>query len=285
MKQIITFLMLMLALTLAPMSAVADKTAKTEPNVERYNVSDAQGKLAFGKSYYEVDGRPVGANGNYYDATGEHPNWSMKSWPKTNNAADATKHVVTYIHFPACSTSAKIQLTTTGAVTFVVKVYCMEDPSTEISSKTVNISTGTDQWITVMDTKTFSQKAWYKFDIQCTSGAANVGEFKYWQFSNSLSEPAYTADYMSSPSVHLNGWHTTDPTVPSAGRYDWTYQEVMIPEGDDIVGTYCMSLGVLHGYMGIQKDSETDYPIIFYVGQRFHRQRPQPSRLSALRCP
>ena len=261
MKQIITFLML--ALTLAPMSAVADKTAKTEPNVERYNVSDAQGKLAFGKSYYEVNGRPVGANGNYYDATGEHPNWSMKSWPKTNNAADATKHVVTYIHFPACSTSAKIQLTTTGAVTFVVKVYCMEDPSTEISSKTVNISTGTDQWITVMDTKTFSQKAWYKFDIQCTSGAANVGEFKYWQFSNSLSEPAYTADYMSSPSVHLNGWHTTDPTVPSAGRYDWTYQEVMIPEGDDIVGTYCMSLGVLHGYMGIQKDSENDYPIIF----------------------
>ena len=257
MKHIFKLMLLIMALVIAPMTAQADKTAKTDPNVERYNVSDNNGLLAFGKSYYEVDGRPVGANGNYYST--EHSNWSMKGWPN----ADTNKHVTTYIHFPTCSTNAKIQLTTTGAVTFVVKVYCMEDPSTEISSKTVNISTGTDQWITVMDTKTFSQKAWYKFDIQCTSGAANVGEFKYWQFSNSLSEPAYTADYMSSPSVHLNGWHTTDPTVPSAGRYDWTYQEVMIPEGDDIVGTYCMSLGVLHGYMGIQKDSETDYPIIF----------------------
>ncbi|MCQ2292468.1 MAG: glycoside hydrolase N-terminal domain-containing protein [Bacteroidaceae bacterium] len=257
MKHIFKLMLLIMALVIAPMTAQADKTAKTDPNVERYNVSDNNGLLAFGKSYYEVDGRPVGANGNYYST--EHANWSMKSWPN----ADTNKHVTTYIHFPACSTNAKIQLTTTGAVTFVVKVYCMEDPSTVLSSKTVNISTGTDQWITVMDTKTFSQKAWYKFDIQCTSGAANVGEFKYWQFSNSLSEPAYTADYMSSPSVHLNGWHTTDPTVPSAGRYDWTYQEVMIPEGDDIVGTYCMSLGVLHGYMGIQKDSENDYPIIF----------------------
>ena len=262
MKRFINFLMLMLALVIAPMTVQADKTAKTEPNVERYNVSDNNGLLAFGKSYYEVDGRPVGANGNYYST--EHSNWSMKSWPKTNNAADATKHVVTYIHFPTCSTDAQIQLTTTGNVTFVVKVYCMENPETAISTKTVNITKTGQQWITVMNTQTFSQKAWYKFDIQCTSGAANVGEFTYWKFSKDTSlEPAYTADYMSSPSVHLNGWHTTDPSVPSASRYDWTYQEVMIPEGDDIVGTYCMSLGVLHGYMGIQKDSETDYPIIF----------------------
>lgn len=235
----------------------SDPKEKTNPNTERYNVSANDGTMPFGKSYYELDGKPSGASGNFYDSA--HPDWGMKQWPDKN----AQKHVVTYLHFPACTSDMQIQLTTTGNVTFNVVVTCMEN-NTQISSKTVSINKGTSQWITVMDSKQLPLDAWYKVDIECTAGVNYVGQFFYWKFNKTGSnERVYTADYMSSPSVHLNAWRTTDPTVPSAGRYDWAYQEVMVPEGDDKVGTYCMSLGVLHGYMGIQVDSEQDYPIIF----------------------
>lgn len=244
------------------MPAWADDKDKEKPNVERYNVTTDDGLLAFGKSYYELNGYPVGANGNFYDEA--HSDWSIKNWPKSNNAADPAKHLATYLHFPACQSNAQIQLTTTGPVTFKIIVTCCEDKSV-ISEKTVTMPAGTKQWVNVMDTKQMPQSAWYKFDIECTDGAGNVGEFFYWKFDQKTAgtDRVYTADYMSSPSVHLNGWKTTDPKAPSAGRYDWVYQEVMIPEGDDVVGTYAMSLGILHGYMGIQKDSENDYPIIF----------------------
>ena len=260
MKNTLKALLLSAALIGGAMTAAADEKDKATPNVERYNVTTDDGLLAFGKSYYELNGRPAGANGNYYDATGEHPNWSIKQWPDK----DAQKHLATYLHFPACQSNAQIQLTTTGAVTFKIKVTCCEDNSV-ISEKTVSFGAGAQQWVSVMDTKSMPQSAWYKFDIECTSGAGNVGEFFYWKFDQKTADTdrVYTADYMSSPSVHLNGWKTTDPKAPAAGRYDWVYQEVMIPEGDDVVGTYAMSLGILHGYMGIQKDSENDYPIIF----------------------
>ncbi|MBQ0049278.1 MAG: DUF3472 domain-containing protein [Bacteroidales bacterium] len=248
------------ALTLLVMFSVslnmlADSKDKTNPTADRYNVTDENCKLAFGKSYYELDGRPSGANGNFYSPT--NAGWSIKKWP------DAAKHIATYLHFPKCTSDAKIQLTTTGNVTFKVVVTCMEN-KTKISEKTVSMKAGTQQWITVMDQTEMPLNAWYKFDIECTSGSAAVGEFFYWQFDKTANtERVYIADYLSSPSVHLSAWSTTDPTVPSAGLYDWVYQEVMIPEESAIVGTYCMSLGILHGYMGIQIDSENDYPIIF----------------------
>lgn len=247
--------LLLLLLFATSLNTLADSKDKSNPNETRYNVTDAEGKLAFGKSYYELNGKPSGANGNFYSP--DNTGWSIKKWP------DANKHIATYLHFPKCTSSAQIQLTTTGSVTFKVIVTCMENGE-QISEKTVTMAKGTKQWITVMDETEMPQGAWYKFDIECTKGASYVGEFFYWQFSKTGStERVYTADYMSSPSVHLSSWRTTDPTVPSAGRYDWVYQEVMIPEESAIVGTYCMSLGILHGYMGIQVDSENDYPIIF----------------------
>lgn len=239
------------------MNVVADNRDKTEPNVERYNVTTDEGVLAFGKSYYEVDGRPVGANGNFYDA--DHGNWSMKGWP--NN--DVNRHVATYLHFPACSSNARIELNATGAVRFKLIVTCMQDGMV-LDERTFSITQAGRQWVDILPTTEFPQSAWYKFDLECLDTPEHVGEFFYWQFDKTEgTERIYTADYMSSPSVHLSSWRTTDPKAPEAGRYDWVYQEVMIPESSAVVGTYCMSLGVLHGYMGIQIDSEENYPIIF----------------------
>lgn len=243
--------------TMFATTAHADTKDKTNPNADRYNVTDATGKLAFGKSYYEQDGKPDGANGNFYSTS--NANWSIKKWPD----GSTKKHIATYLHFPKCKSGAKIQLTTTGAVNLNLVVTNMENGQ-ELARQNVSIAKGSQQWVDVLDAIDFPQSGWYKFDLECTKGPSYVGEFFYWQFNKTGStEKIYTADYMSSPSVHLSAWKTTDPSAPSNRMYDWAYQEVMVPESSAIVGTYCMSLGVLHGYMGIQIDSNNDYPIIF----------------------
>lgn len=255
MKKILLFLVL--ALAAVPQCIMADSKDKTNPSEDRYNVTDADGMLAFGKSYYEVNGKPSGANGNFYSTS--HSDWSMKGWPDSNKQ----KHVATYIHFPKCTTDAKMQLTTKGLATINVVVTCMENGAV-IYEGVIDMAKGSKQWVDVMPETQMPVNGWYKFDFECTKNPANIGEFFYWQFKKTGStEKIYTADYMSSPSVHLSGWKTTDPTAPSPAYYDWVYEEVMVPESSAVVGTYCMSLGVLHGYMGIQIDSDNDYPIIF----------------------
>lgn len=255
MKRLLIAFSLLFAFS-APMLK-ADTKDKTNPSADRYNVTDSEGKLAFGKSYYEQDGRPSGANGNFYSTS--NSSWSIKKWPDSNTK----KHIATYLHFPKCSSNAKIQLTTTGSLKLTLVVTNMENGQ-EMARQNISIAKGAQQWVDVLDTTTFPQSGWYKFDLECTSGASSVGEFFFWQFGKTGStEKIYTADYMSSPSVHLSAWKTTDPAAPSGGMYDWVYQEVMVPESSAVVGTYCMSLGVLHGYMGIQIDSDNDYPIIF----------------------
>ena len=239
------------------LSAFADNRDKDKPTADRYNVTDANGVLPFGKSYYELDGRPSGANGNFYSSS--NTNWSIKQWPDKNTK----KHIATYLHFPKCKSGAQIELTTTGAVQLKVVVTSMETGRV-IAENTVDIKKGTRQWVDILPETQFYENGWYKVDFECTKGVSYVGEFFNWKFSKvGSTEKIYTADYMSSPSVHLSGWKTTDPDAPQPAYYDWVYEEVMVPEESAVVGTYCMSLGVLHGYMGIQIDSEKDYPIIF----------------------
>lgn len=246
-----------MVLVLFPQYVIADSKDKDNPTADRYNVTDASGILAFGKSYYELDGRPSGANGNFYSTS--NANWSIKQWPDKNTK----KHIATYLHFPKCSSNAKIQLTTTGSVTLKVVVTNMEN-GTEVATQEVVIPRGAKQWVDILPATNFPNEGWYKFDFQCLKGVSYVGEFFYWQFEKTgSSDRICTADYMSSPSVHLSGWKTTDPNAPASRMYDWAYQEVMVPESSAVVGTYCMSLGILHGYMGIQIDSDNDYPIIF----------------------
>jgi len=68
-------------------------------------------------------------------------------------------------------------------------------------------------------------------------------------------------DYQSSPSVHLS-FKSTDNT---SKLYNWIYQEILVPEGQDPLATYYMSLGFFRGYMGIQTNSPTERRVLFSV--------------------
>ncbi len=59
------------------------------------------------------------------------------------------------------------------------------------------------------------------------------------------------------PSVHLNY------PLPAGFDASWFYNEVTVPPGQDIQGSYFMACGFAQGYFGMQVNSPTERHILF----------------------
>ncbi|MCU4177288.1 DUF3472 domain-containing protein [Carboxylicivirga sp. N1Y90] len=71
------------------------------------------------------------------------------------------------------------------------------------------------------------------------------------------------------PSVHL-GYE-----VPSAAsNVEYFYNEVTVPEGQDVIGSYYMANGFGEGYFGIQVNSESERRVLFSVWSPFETDDP-----------
>ncbi|MEZ5347321.1 MAG: DUF3472 domain-containing protein [Pyrinomonadaceae bacterium] len=76
------------------------------------------------------------------------------------------------------------------------------------------------------------------------------------------------------PSVHL--WYDR---LPAAGNIKWFYNEVIVPEGEDVVGSYFMANGFADGYFGIQVNSPSERRVLFSVWSPY--QTDDPSSIPA----
>jgi hypothetical protein len=83
----------------------------------------------------------------------------------------------------------------------------------------------------------------------------NEGEFFYWG--------------RRGPSVHL-GYVT-----PDSINAEWFYNEVIVPKGNDILGSYFMADGFGEGYFGMQVNSPTERHILFSVWSPFITDDPK----------
>ena len=71
------------------------------------------------------------------------------------------------------------------------------------------------------------------------------------------------------PSVHLSY------KVPeAASNVEYFYNEVTVPEGEDVIGSYYMANGFGEGYFGIQVNSESERRVLFSVWSPFHTDDP-----------
>lgn len=71
------------------------------------------------------------------------------------------------------------------------------------------------------------------------------------------------------PSTHLTY------TVPQkAGNVEWFYNEVYIPENQDVIGSYYMTNGFDGGYMGIQVNSENERKVLFSIWSPYQTDNP-----------
>lgn len=71
------------------------------------------------------------------------------------------------------------------------------------------------------------------------------------------------------PSTHL-GYHQ-----PKNVNAEWFYNEVTVPKGEDILGTYFMANGFGEGYFGMQVNSPTERRVLFSVWSPFTTDNPK----------
>lgn len=83
------------------------------------------------------------------------------------------------------------------------------------------------------------------------------------------------------PSVHMNY------QVPGNTDAEWFYNEVTVPDGNDVVGSYYMANGFGEGYFGIQVNSPSERRILFSVWSPFStndpKQIPEDQRIQLLK--
>ena len=71
------------------------------------------------------------------------------------------------------------------------------------------------------------------------------------------------------PSVHLRY-----PIQEESKKTLYFYNEIEVPEDEDVIGSYYMANGFAHGYFGIQVNSESERRILFSVWSPFDTQDP-----------
>lgn len=72
------------------------------------------------------------------------------------------------------------------------------------------------------------------------------------------------------PSVHLGF-----DRLPTTGNIKWFYNEIIVPQGEDVIGSYFMANGFSVGYFGIQVNSATERKILFSVWSPFQTDDPR----------
>lgn len=85
----------------------------------------------------------------------------------------------------------------------------------------------------------------------------NQGNFFYWG--------------RRGPSVHLNY------DISNVNDIEYFYNEITVPTGNDVIGSYFMANGFAEGYFGIQVNSETERRVLFSVWSPF--QTDDPSKI------
>ncbi len=72
------------------------------------------------------------------------------------------------------------------------------------------------------------------------------------------------------PSVHLRY-----DIPPDAGDITWFYNEITVPEGNDVPGSYFMANGFTDGYFGIQVNSPDERRVLFSVWSPYKTDNPK----------
>lgn len=223
------------------------------------NATAYETELSAAQGYVEtLDGKP-GASGIYIPGEGRDNNGIATNYNSLSAWTNANACAVYYFHQPAATVTNTIKLNVKKGYSakFRLTIIAPDAPDVQLFSKTFTAN-GTDSNVDVtVGDVTFKRSAYYRYRLECLSGNQNINLIRSFKFKTTATEKPYVANFLSSPSVHLYSWGSTDPNAPIGDAYDWCFMEIMLPEESDIIGTYAMALGVLNGYMGIQTNGYT----------------------------
>ena len=224
------------------------------------NATVYETELSAAQGYVEtLDGKP-GASGIYIPGEGRDNNGIATNYNSLSAWTNANACAVYYFHQPAATVTNTIKLNVKKGYSakFRLTIIAPDAPDVQLFSKTFTAN-GTDSNVDVtVGDVTFKRSAYYRYRLECLSGNQNINLIRSFKFKTTATEKPYVANFLSSPSVHLYSWGSTDPNAPKGDAYDWCFMEIMLPQESDIIGTYAMALGVLNGYMGIQTNGYAD---------------------------
>ena len=224
------------------------------------NATVYETELSAAQGYVEtLDGKP-GASGIYIPGEGRDNNGIATNYNSLSAWTNANACAVYYFHQPAATVTNTIKLNVKKGYSakFRLTIIDPDAPDVQLFSKTFTAN-GTDSNVNVtVGDVTFKRSVYYRYRLECLSGNQNINLIRSFTFKTTATEKPYVANYLSSPSVHLYSWGSTDPNAPKGDAYDWCFMEIMLPQESDIIGTYAMALGVLNGYMGIQMNGYAD---------------------------
>ena len=224
------------------------------------NATVYETELSAAQGYVEtLDGKP-GASGIYIPGEGRDNNGIATNYNSLSAWTNANACAVYYFHQPAATVTNTIKLNVKKGYSakFRLTIIAPDAPDVQLFSKTFTAN-GTDSNVDVtVGDVTFKRSAYYRYRLECLSGNQNINLIRSFKFKTTATEKPYVANFLSSPSVHLYSWGSTDPNAPNGDAYDWCFMEIMLPQESDIIGTYAMALGVLNGYMGIQMNGYAD---------------------------
>ncbi|MBR5891012.1 MAG: DUF3472 domain-containing protein [Bacteroidaceae bacterium] len=232
-----------------------------------YNYALKNYSVTAGQGYVEVDGKDGSGISIPYQKTIEGNSNKLGVTEKLTNWSNANAHAAYFINTPAGIVNLKMNVTfrKNCMAQFRMRVYDTDTPDSLIAENIISFNgTGEPIEIPVITFK-LGKPGYHKYDLECIRGNTNVESINKWIFDLEQNVEPFSPTILMSPSIHIMGWTSSNPKLPSGDAFDWAYEEVKIPGGDSIVNAiYVMSLGVLAGYMGIQVGADGAHRTVLF---------------------
>ena len=187
------------------------------------------------------------------------------------NWGDPTAVWETYIRF---SKTGRIKLFLNAGIEGKSKIrITLLDNSKDFSLDKNDIQINVGEW-------DITRIGYVKISVQGLSRAGNTFAAPHeWILQGSAvdGQTAYVKDNQDNyfywgrrgPSVHLSY------DLPANEEIEWFYNEVTVPESQDVIGSYFMANGFGEGYFGMQVNSEKERRILFSVWSPFKTDDPK----------
>lgn len=201
---------------------------------------------------------------------------------RNSNGAKITDNGVSEWTDSSTIISSWLRINKKGVINLSVRARAF-DYGTKIKvtagNKTYTVNLTNKNWsiIPVADRIEIDQTGYFRIDMQ---GISKSGDFfadiSDWVIDGTALEvvPNYVDNFSyyfgrRGPSVHLKY------PFPEKENIEYFYNEITVPAGNDVIGSYYMANGFGQGYFGIQVNSETERRVLFSVWSPFDTQDPK----------
>lgn len=216
----------------------------------------------------------VWASWGYREADGRITGASKQKKPLSADYLRPNEKLIYYVLGYPCTASMRINVDAEKKAQPMINVKMTEVESGKtICDKTLKTTfKGGEQKVYAMQSERLRDKSWYRIEVSAQNWMA-LRSVNCLEIENDADSAIKVSPILMAPSVHLNGWQSTDVNAPKGESYDWAYMEVMLPKQWERKNTYVMSLGILSGYMGIQSvdddnDGQYEHRVLFSMWDR-----------------